>query len=275
MRLFETHAHLSDERFDGEIPSILSRASQAGVAYLTVASADGAESRSSIDIVRQYSSATLPLYCMVGYHPHVASSFGEEDEAFLRDVLSRRKDLRICALGEIGLDYFFDNSPREIQREVFRKQLDIAFTYDVPIVLHERDAAQDSLTILREYYASGRLRGVPGVCHCFSGSVETGRELVRMGFYLGFDGPITFKNNKRAPEVLLSVPKERLLIETDCPYLTPEPHRGQRNEPAYVRNVLEKMAAILSLDPEVLAEVTTENGKRLFGIEESSSEFFA
>jgi TatD DNase family protein len=170
------------------------------------------------------------------------------------------------ALGEIGLDYFYDLSPRDIQRQVFCRQLDLAFEMDVPIVLHERDAAMDTLDILAAYKKAGKLRTVPGVCHCFSGSVEVAAKLISYGFYLGFDGPITFKNNKKSPEVIRSIPVDRLLIETDCPYLTPVPFRGQRNEPAYVVYVLEKMAELIGITPEKMAEITTENASHLFGL---------
>ncbi len=266
MAIVDTHAHLNDGRFKDDLDQVLIRAGAAGLTRIILASASYQDSVDSIQIVSEKNSAELALWCTVGVHPHEAEGYTDEIHGQMRTWLGNRVQHRIVALGEIGLDYFYDLSPREIQKQVFRRQLDLAFEMDVPIVLHERDAAMDTLDILEAFKKEGRLRTVPGVCHCFSGSVEVAAKLISYGFYLGFDGPITFKNNRKSPDVIRSVPITRLLIETDCPYLTPVPFRGQRNEPAYVSYVLEKMAELVGVSFEEMAKITTENASRLFGL---------
>jgi len=264
--LIDTHAHLNDERYTDDLDEVLERAGAAGLTRMILASAALDDSFKAIRIAREKTSAELMLWCTVGVHPHEADKYTDETHSQLKSWLTDRKYNRIVALGEIGLDYFYDLSPRDIQKQVFRRQLDLAFEMDIPIVLHERDAVMDTLLIFDEYHKAGRLRSVPGVCHCFSGSEEVAAKLLSYGFYLGFDGPITFKNSKRAPHVIQMAPLDRLLIETDCPYLTPVPFRGKRNEPAFVRYVLEKMAELKNLSPEKMEEITMENACRLFEI---------
>lgn len=266
MELFDTHVHLNDERYKDDLDQVLLRAKEAGLTRLILASASYEDCFDVIRIAGEKNTSALALWCTVGVHPHEAANYTDAIHEKMRTWLCDRTVHRIVALGEIGLDYFYDLSPRELQRQVFRRQLDLAFEMDIPIVLHERDAVMDTLQIFDEYKKAGKLRSVPGVCHCFSGSEEVAEKLISYGFYLGFDGPITFKNSKRAPYVISKAPTDRLLIETDCPYLTPVPYRGKRNEPAYVRFVLEKMAEIKGVSPEVMAEITTENARRLFGI---------
>jgi len=266
MHLIDTHTHLNDERFAADLDQVLLRAKDAGLTRIILASAAFGDCVDSIRIAKEKNTPELELWCTVGIHPHEASHYSDGIHEQLRKWLDDRSANRIVALGEIGLDYFYDHSPREEQKDVFRRQLDLAFEMDVPIVLHERDATQDTLLILEEFHAKGRLRPVPGVCHCFSGSEEVAEKLFAYGFYLGFDGPITFKNSRRAPEVIRMAPLNRLLIETDCPYLTPIPFRGQRNEPAYVKYVLEKMAELKGVLPEEMAAITENNACQLFGI---------
>lgn len=267
MQLFDTHVHLNDERYRDDLDEVLLRAKEAGLTRMILASASFEDCFDAMKIVSEKNSPELELWCTIGVHPHEASNYTDEIHEQLREWLSNRAEKRIVALGEIGLDYFYDLSPRELQRQVFRRQLDLACALDVPIVLHERDAVMDTLLIFEEYKKAGKLRPVPGVCHCFSGSEEVAEKLISYGFYLGFDGPITFKNSKRAPFVISKTPADRLLIETDCPYLTPVPFRGKRNEPAYVRFVLDKMAEIKGVTPEEMAEITTQNACRLFEIQ--------
>lgn len=266
MALIDTHAHICDERYSDDLEGLLDRAREAGLTRLIIAAATMEESDQAIRTATERTTDELPLWCMAGVHPHDADGFTDGDYIRLKEWLSDRKKNRIVALGEIGLDYYYDLSQRETQILVFRRQLELAFETDIPIVLHTRDATKDTLTILEEFQRNGMLRSVPGVCHCFSGSEETAEKLLHMGFYLGFDGPITFKNSKRAPFVISMTPPDRLLTETDSPYLTPVPYRGRTNEPAYVGFVLDKMAEIKGLDRETMAAAVMDNACRLFGI---------
>lgn len=262
--LFETHAHLTDERYEEDLDQVLTRAVQSGVSHLIVASADIEESERAVRLVADTRIDGLELYAMVGVHPHNASAYDDQTHEILREHLTKAKERRIVAIGEIGLDYHYDLSPRDVQRDIFRRQLELAFTHDIPIVLHEREATADTIDILRDFSLRGLLRKTPGVCHCFSGSEESAAILLSLGFYLGFDGPITFKNARKAPDVIRMSPVDRLLVETDCPYLTPEPYRGKRNEPSYVSYVIAKMAEIRGIQPEEMARITAENACRLF-----------
>lgn len=260
----DTHAHLCFDDFSEDVQEVLLRAKEAKLSRIILASSDIPDSQAEIQFAQKWNTADLELWCMVGVHPHEASHYKDEDDNRLRNWIQNRKENRIVAIGEIGLDYHYDHSPRDTQRDVFRKQLDIAWEEDIPFVLHEREATQDSLAILNEYKAAGKLRSVPGVCHCFSGSEETARQLLSMGFYLGFDGPLTFKNSRKAPDVVRLTPLDRLLVETDAPFLAPVPMRGKRNEPAYIVHVLEKMADIKEISFTEMARITTENAARLF-----------
>ena len=266
MKLFDTHVHLNDERYDDDLDGVLLRAKEAGLTRMILASASFEDCIDVQRIVSEKNTPELMLWCTIGVHPHEAANYTDAIHQQLREWLADRACKRIVALGEIGLDYFYDYSPRELQRLVFKRQLDLAFEMNVPIVLHERDAVMDTLLILDEYKKTGKLLTAAGVCHCFSGSEEVAEKLFAYGFYLGFDGPITFKNSKRAPFVITKAPMDRLLIETDSPYLTPVPFRGKRNEPAYVKYVLEKMAKLKGVTPEIMADITTENACRLFGL---------
>lgn len=267
MNLFDTHVHLNDERYLDDLDEVLLRAKKAGLNRMILASASFEDCIDAMRIVSEKNTPELMLWCTVGVHPHEAANYNDAVHSQLREWLAERARNRIVALGEIGLDYFYDFAPRDLQRLVFRRQLDLAYEMDVPIVLHERDAVMDTLLIFDEYKKAGKLRAVPGVCHCFSGSEEVAEKLLSYGFYLGFDGPITFKNSKRAPFVITKAPLDRLLIETDSPYLTPVPLRGQRNEPANIPLIGSKVAELWHADPEEVAAQTTLNACRLFGLE--------
>jgi len=204
------------------------------------------------------------VFCAVGCHPHAAAGFSQDSPAVWHELIRSGYRAPIIALGEIGLDYHYDLSPRLIQQEVFRLQLDWAFDFDLPVIVHEREAAADCLAILKSARQNRRLRSTPGVCHCFSGSVETAELLLDMGFYLGFDGPVTFRNARKPLEVIEHCPHDRLLLETDSPYLTPVPYRGQRNEPAHLPLIGAKVAEIWQISPEDVARLTTVNAERLF-----------
>lgn len=195
----------------------------------------------------------------IGWHPVDAIDMTDEDLAWIKDLSAHEK---VVAIGEMGLDYHWDKSPKDVQKEVFRKQIALAKEVGLPIVIHNRDATEDVVSILREEGAEE----VGGIMHCYTGSAEIAQECIDMNFYLSFGGPVTFKNAKKPKEVVKQIPNDRLLIETDCPYLTPHPYRGKRNEPSYVKLVAEQIAELKGMTYEEIAAVTTENAKKLFGI---------
>lgn len=276
LELFDSHAHLQDaEAFPAdEMPQVLARARAAGVSRIILP----ASSLDDADAAAQLARRHPGLYYAAGCHPHEASGFTAEHMARLRAHagLDRRPDigqnapasrLPLVAIGEVGLDYHYDFSPRDVQKAVFEQQLDLAFLAGLPLVIHEREATADCLAILHSFAKAGRLRPEPGVFHCYSGSVETARELLKLGFYLGFDGPITFKNAHKPLDVIRACPPDRLLIETDSPYLTPVPFRGKRNEPGLVRLVAERLAQEIGLSLPEAAALTTANACRCFGLD--------
>ncbi|SCW68090.1 TatD DNase family protein [Ruminococcaceae bacterium YRB3002] len=269
---FDTHAHLYDAKFDkeGMAPSdILNAASEAGVTRILIPADNLDTSRLAVEYRRAHNGECgVELYASVGVHPHEASSWCSEVEQEIMNFVDSfsRRERGIMALGEIGLDYYYDLSPRDVQRSVFRRQLEIAHEADIPVIIHERDATGDMLSILRQASADGILRASPGVCHCCSMSREAASEMVKMGFYIGVDGPLTFKNNKKTPEVVLNTPIDRLVIETDSPYLTPEPNRGMINGPEYVPFVAARLASLLGMSEEEICRITAENGLRMYEI---------
>ena len=263
--VFDTHAHLYEERIFGDAEGALERALKCGVDTVLVPADNEETSKLAIDFVQEWDGFNgIDLYCAVGVHPHEASSYDEKLEQTLIDLISKRDKYKIMALGEIGLDYYYDHSPRDVQRDVFRKQLKLSYELDIPFILHERDATQDCIDILKEAQKNGMLLPAPGVCHCCSCSAEIAKILLDMGFYIGFDGPLTFKNNKKTPGVLEICPWDRIVAETDSPYLAPEPNRGMTNEPAFVTLVVEKIAQLKGFEPAEAARITAENGRRLF-----------
>ena len=254
MELFDTHAHYDDEAFDADRDAVLSALPEAGVSLVLDPGCDLPSSQRAAALAEAYPH----VYAAVGVHPEHCADFGEAALSALRQLAARP---RVIAIGEIGLDYYWEqNPPREIQRQAFRAQLALARELDLPVIVHDREAHGDTLDLLREFPA------VRGVLHCFSGSPEMARALAERGWYFGFDGPVTYKNARRAPEVAAVTPLDRMLVETDSPYMTPVPYRGKRNDSGYVYLVAEKLAAWKGLAPEELARITTENGKRLFRI---------
>lgn len=254
--LFDSHCHLEDERFAGEVDAALGRMAQAGVSRCILAGSDLPTSRRVAEIAAAHEN----VFGVVGIHPHEASSF---DEATLPALDMLLAQPRIVGVGEIGLDYYYDHSPRDVQREVFAALLDFAFERKKPAVFHVRDAHGDVTDLFRAH--KGRLPA--GVLHCYTGSVESAREYLAMGFYISLSGTVTFQNARNLHEVARYVPLDRLLVETDSPYLAPVPMRGQRNEPAYVRHVAEKVAALRGISLDELAAQTTKNVERLYGLE--------
>lgn len=260
MRLFDTHAHLSDEKLSVDLAAILARAENAGVERVLLPASDLADSHAIIKIVEAYPEQ---LSAAVGVHPHEASGFTADTAAELEQLLAHPQ---VRALGEIGLDYHYDFSPRDVQRRVFRAQLELAHAAAKPVILHDREAHGDFLEILQNAAKDGLLSPAAGVVHCYGGSWEFAKELLKLGFYLGFDGPITYKNARQAHEVIIKMPLERLLIETDSPYLSPVPFRGRLNEPAHVVEVCKKVAELRGLPLEEVAEASFQNGLRLFAL---------
>ena len=251
---FDTHAHYDDERFDQDRHDLLAAFPENGVALVLNPGCDEETSRKALSYARQYEH----VYAAVGWHPHEADSFTDGSLDFLRECCA---DPKVRAIGEIGLDYFYDFSPREKQREVFRRQMELARELDMPVIIHDRDAHGECMDIIREF------PGVRGVFHCYSGSAEMGRQLIEMGWYLSFTGAITFKNARKALETIEICPLDRIMIETDSPYLTPVPNRGKRNDSRQLCYVAETIARVKSLEPEEVAKLTMENGQRFFGIE--------
>ncbi|HHV61300.1 MAG TPA: TatD family hydrolase [Firmicutes bacterium] len=253
--LVDTHAHLDDERFGADRDEVVERAARSGVKMIVNVGCDIPSSEAAIAFSRCYKG----VYAVTGIHPHDAANAPHDAMDRLRDLA---EDEAVVAIGEIGLDYHYELSPRDVQRELFIRQLDLARELGLPVVIHDREAHGDVMDILRAH-ASGP-RGAGGVLHCFSGSLEMARECIKMGFYISFGGPLTFSNARRLRELATALPPDKILVETDCPYLAPVPHRGERNEPAFVRFTAEKLAEIRGVPLEEIAELTTTNARLVF-----------
>jgi len=253
--LFDTHVHLNAEQFNDDLQEVIDRAIAEGVTNMVVVGFDELTIKKAIELAEEYDF----IHASVGWHPVDAIDMTPEHLDWLKELASHPK---VVALGEMGLDYYWDKSPKEIQKEVFRKQIRLAREVKLPIIIHNRDATADIVEILKEENAGE----VGGIMHCYSGSVETALECIDMNFYISLGGPVTFKNAKKPKEVAESIPLDRLLVETDCPYLTPHPYRGKRNEPAYVKLIAEEIAGLKGLSFEEIAEATTQNAKKIFGI---------
>lgn len=253
LNLIDSHAHLNDPAFSHDLPEVMDRLQKAGVAVVINVGYDLKSSREAVVQAHNWPF----LRAAVAIHPHDAATFDEESARVLRGLAL---DRQVVAIGETGLDYYRNLSPRKKQEEVFRWHLKLARQLNLPVIVHNREAHQDVLRVLRE--EAYELPG--GVMHCFSGSWETARQCLDLGFYISFAGPVTFKNAVRLRELVTRIPLDRLLIETDAPYLTPEPHRGQRNEPANVRLVAEAVASIRGVTVEEIIETTAANARALF-----------
>jgi TatD DNase family protein len=254
--LIDTHAHLDSPKFDNDREEVITRALQAGIDTIVNIGFNRETIPSTMALAEQYPF----IYAAIGWHPTDAADMKlEEDLAWIEQLCGHPK---VVAIGEIGLDYFWDTSPKELQHTVFREQIRLARRLNKPIVIHNRDAHEDIIRLLKEEKASE----VGGIMHCFSGSWETAKQCLDLNFHISFGGPVTFKNARVPKEVLERVPLDRLLLETDAPYLTPHPHRGQRNESAYVRLVAETAAQIKGVSLEEIAIITSENGRRCLGI---------
>ncbi len=246
--LFDSHCHVDDSKFDADRDEVLTRMAEHGVTRYAVIGSDMVSSRHAME----YAQTHAGCYAVVGVHPHEAKTYRAGDLDLLAEWV---KQDRVQAIGEIGLDYYYDLSPRDVQMDVCEKQMQLAYRLDVPVAYHIRDAHQDMIDLMKRQ--KGKLSG--GIIHCFSGSWEIAKEYLKMGYYISFAGPVTFKKAPKLQEAAMNVPLDRLLIETDSPYLAPEPVRGRRNEPTNVRYVAEKIAALRELSLEELAEATTRN----------------
>ena len=255
--LIDSHAHIQGKEYAGETDAVIARARAVGVE--TIITVGGAGDMSSNSEAVRLAHSFPNVYATVGMHPHDAKDVGADELEVLKNLAA---DAKVVAIGETGLDYYYSHSPHDVQRRVFGQFIDMARQAKLPIVVHERDAAQDAAELLRRDGAC-ELRGV---IHCFTGNYQAACAYLDLGFYLSFTGIITFKNADALREVVGKVPLERMLVETDSPYLTPVPHRGKRNEPAYVRFVAETMATVKNLAVEEVAEATTANVKQLFRI---------
>ena len=252
--IFDTHAHYDDAQFDADREALLSAMPENGVGLILDPGCDLESSRAAIALAEQYPH----IYAAVGYHPENCAPYTDADLDILRRLAQHPK---VVAIGEIGLDYYWEqNPPKEFQQAVFRAQLALARELDLPVIVHDRDAHADCLAIVKEFTE------VRGVFHCYSGSVEMARELWKLGWYLGLDGPVTYKNARRTVEVAAEVPLERLLLETDSPYMAPVPKRGTRNDSRNIRCIAEKIAEIRNMTADAIIRVSAENGRRLFGI---------
>lgn len=253
--LFDTHCHLDDERFDGDREQVIQEFSQQGVCACVTCGSDAKTSHSSMELAEKHSV----IYFSAGIHPHEA---GKANEAAFEKVVALLKHSKAVAVGEIGLDYYYDFSPRDVQQVWFERQLDLAHTLSKPAILHVRESHGAVLNTLK-----GRRDRLPlGVMHCFSGSAEMAREYQQLGFYISFAGSLTFKNAARLREAAQAVDLDRLLIETDSPYLTPEPFRGKRNDPGKVQLVCALLAQLRGMTYEEMEALTYKNACALFGI---------
>ncbi|MCT4662605.1 MAG: TatD family hydrolase [Tissierellales bacterium] len=254
----DTHCHLDSEKYDEDRAQVIESLKDAGIDYVINPGCNMESSKKSIRLARDNDI----IYAAVGVHPHDANEL-EEDESRFDELKRLAGEGKVVAIGEIGLDYHYDFSPRKVQKKWFEKQVKLAKELNIPIIVHDREAHQDTFEIIAREAADGNLRGV---IHSFSGSLEMANEYIKMGFFIGLGGVVTFKNAKKPKEVAENIDLEYLLVETDGPYLTPEPNRGKRNNPAYVRHTANYIANLRGMSPEKLAEITTENAKRLFGI---------
>ena len=250
---FDTHAHYDSGKFNADREEVLRAVHESGVALIVDPGDCAATSARAVAIAQEYDF----VYAAVGWHPEEAAGWTDDSLEQIRALAAQPK---VCAIGEIGLDYHYEDPPRDVQQRAFRMQMKLAQELSLPVVIHEREAHEDGLRIVSDF------PDVTGVFHCFSGSVEMARELLRRGWYLGFDGPITYKNAVKALDVIAACPTDRMLLETDSPYLSPVPNRGKRNDSRNLPYIAARIAEIKGMTTEEVAEVTLQNGKQLFGL---------
>lgn len=253
--LFDTHAHLDDRAFDTDRESLIASLPQAGIGLVMNPGCSLESSRAASVLSRRYDF----LYAAVGSHPDDADQLTPQVLEEYRQMC--RNNPKIKAIGEIGLDYHYEDVPRQVQKEAFRAQMALAQELDLPVIVHEREAHEDGMAIVEEF------PDVKGVFHCYSGSLEMAKLLIRKGWYIGFTGVLTFKNARKAVEVASAIPLERIVLETDCPYMSPEPFRGKRNDPSRLCYMAQRLSQLRGLSLEQIQAITTENGKRLYRID--------
>ena len=251
--IFDSHAHYTDKAFNDDRENMLGSLKESGICGVINCGADLLSSEESISLSEKYDY----IYCACGVHPEEVDGLPENYIDILRNMAQNEK---CVAIGEIGLDYYWRQDNKELQKKVFEEQILLAKELDLPIIVHDREAHEDTLAILKKHKPKG-------ILHCFSGSVETAKEILKLGMYIGLGGAVTFKNAKKPVEVAEMLPLDRLLLETDCPYMAPVPMRGKRNYSAYIEYVAEKIGEIKNLDPQTVTDQATENTRVLFGIE--------
>lgn len=255
--IFDSHAHYDDEKFDTDRDELLSALPDRGVRAVMCAAVTLDSSRQCREIAGRYGY----IFCSAGVHPHEAADAPEDMEAQIRELTKTTPKLK--ALGEMGLDYHYDFSPREKQREVFERQLILAKELDLPVIIHDREAHQDTMELLRKHRPKG-------IVHCYSGSAEMARELLSLGLYIGFTGMLTFPNSKKAAEAVKAIPTDRLLVETDCPYMAPVPFRGKRSDSSMIAETVVAMALLKEVSPQEMLDITFENACRVYQIDSAS-----
>ena len=253
--LFDTHAHMDDRAFDTDREQLLQALPQQGIGLLMNPGCSLESSRDASMLSQKYDY----IYAAVGSHPDAADEVNEEVLAEYRKLC--KLNPKIKAIGEIGLDYHYEDIPRELQLKAFRMQMELARELKMPVIVHERDAHEDGMKVVDEF------PDVKGVFHCYSGSAEMAKELIKRGWYIGFTGVLTFKNARKAIETACAIPLDRIVLDTDCPYMSPEPFRGRRNDPGKLYRMAEKLAEIWQLSVEEVHRITVENGKRLYHID--------
>lgn len=253
--LFDSHAHLDDDKFNGDRETVISKIAETGISYVVNVGSDMDSSIKSVELSSRYPF----IYAAVGIHPYDADQVNDETIERLRRLADNPK---VVAIGETGLDYHFDDAPRQVQIQAFRRQIKLADELGLPVIIHDREAHHDMMEVLFSE------RPANAIIHCYSGSVEMAEELVKMGYYISFSGTVTYKNAVKLKDVAAMVPDDKLLIETDSPYLAPEPVRGTRNDSANVRFTAEKIAQIRGTDFQTVAQMTSKNAKRVYGIDE-------
>ena len=252
--IFDTHAHMDDRAFDEDREALLPQLNREGVALLMNPGCSLSSSQAAVALANRYDY----IFAAVGSHPDAADEVNEDTLEQYRILC--RENPKVKAIGEIGLDYHYEDIPRDIQKEAFRMQLELARELGLPVIVHEREAHEDGMKLVSEFPE------VTGVFHCYSGSLDMAKWLIDRGWYIGFGGVLTFKNARKAVEVAANIPLERIVLETDCPYMAPEPYRGRRNDPGKLFRVAEKLAQLRGLPQEEVEAITLENGKRLYGI---------
>ncbi len=252
--IFDTHAHYDDERFDEDRDTVLGGLSEHGVSLAVDPACDLKSCKATLELSSKYKF----IYSAVGVHPHSAESDG--NEGYLDKVSEFAKNKKVVAIGEIGLDYHYDFSPREKQIEVFSQQLALANDLNLPVIIHDREAHADTLELVQKYRPKG-------IIHCYSGSAEMAREFLKLGMYIGFTGSVTFKNANKLLLAAMEVPEDRILLETDCPYMAPVPYRGQRCDSTLIPATAERLAELRGTDAQTLIDRARENGMRVYGIE--------